>query len=168
MLSTCTCLLPVVNVDGSLVDQFSNFSVKEFLTSDRLAKLTSDLSRYHVVPYSAHTTLAQACLSILLHLGDPVDRDSIKKFPFAQYAAQHWVDHGRFEDVSSRIQDAMERLFDVDNPSFATWIWIYDIDYPFQQHMFEDRPPRPEAMPLYYAALCGFRNLVAHLIANHP
>jgi len=168
VLSTCSSLISVVNVDGSPVVQFSHFSVKEFLTSDRLAKSTEDLSRYHIVSYSAHTILAQACLSVLLHFGDQADKDTIKKFPFAQYAAQHWVDHGRFEDVSSRIQDAMERLFDGDGRSFATWIWIYDIDYPFRQHMFEDRPPRPEASALYYATLCGFHNLVEHLIAKYP
>jgi len=157
-----------VNVDGSPVVQFSHFSVKEFLTSDRLAKSTEELSRYHVVPYSAHSIVALASLSVLLHLGDHVDKDGMKKFAFAQYAAQHWVDHGRFEDVSSRIKDAMERLFDVDNPSFATWIWIYDIDYPFRQHMFEDRPPQPGGSALYYATLCGFRKLVEHLIAEYP
>jgi hypothetical protein len=108
VLSMCSSLIHVVNVDRSPVVQFSHFSVKEFLTLDQLAKSTEDLSCYHVLPYSAHTILAQACLSVLLHLGDQVDKDSIKKFPFAQYTTQHWVDHGRFEDVSSRIEDAME------------------------------------------------------------
>ena len=122
VLSTCSSLISVVDVDGLPVVQFSHFSVKEFLTSDRLAESTDDLSRFHVVPYAAHTILAQASLSVLLHLGDQVDKDSIKKFPFAQYAAQHWVDHGRFEDVSSCIQDSMKSLFDVGSPSFATWI----------------------------------------------
>jgi len=168
VLSTCSSLISVVNVNGSPLVQFSHFSVKEFLTSDRLAKSTNGLSRFHVMPSSAHAILAQASLSVLLHLGNHVDKDCIKKFPLAQYAAQYWVNHGRFEDVSSKIQDAMECLFDVDKPSFATWIWIYDIDYPFRQHMFEDYPPRPEAGASYYATLCGFRNLVEHLIAKYP
>ena len=168
VLSACSSLITVVNVDGSPVVQFSHFSVKEFLTSDRLANSTEDLSGFHVYPHSAHAILAQASLGILLHLSHRVNKNSIKMYPFAQYAARHWVDHGRFGNVSSRIQGAMELLFDLDNPSFATWIWIYDIDYPFRQHMFEDHPPRPEAVPLYYAALCGFRDLVEHLIANHP
>jgi ankyrin repeat protein len=168
VLSACSSLIAVVDVDGSPVVQFSHFSVKEFLTSDRLSNSTKGVAHYHVHPYSAHTTLSQASLCVLLHLGDRVDKNSINKFPFAQYAAQHWVDHARFEDISFRIQDAMESLFDMDEPSFATWIWIYDLDYPFRQHMFEDVPPRPEAGPLYYAALCGFSNLVEHLIANHP
>jgi hypothetical protein len=148
--------------------QFSHFSVKEFLTSDRLAYSTENLSRFHVVPHSAHSIVAQASLSVLLHLDDRVDKKSIKGFPFSRYAAEHWVDHGRFENVSSSLQGEMERLFDQGQPSFATWIWIYDIDHPFQQHMFEDRPAPPEAVPLYYATLCGFRALVEHLMAAHP
>ena len=97
VLSTCSSLISVVNVDGSSVVQFSHFSVKEFLISDRLAKYksTDEISRFHVLPLSAHTIIAQASLTVLLHLGNHVDKDSIKNFPFAQYAAQHW-----FEGVS--------------------------------------------------------------------
>src|SRR5216683_1265671 len=168
VLSACSSLVMIVNVDGSPVVQFSHFSVKEFLTSDRLANSSPHLSRFHVLLEPAHTILAQASLSILLHIGDGVDENSIEKFPFAQYAAQHWVDHARFENVSSSLQDAMECLFDIEEPSFATWIWIYDVDYPFRPHMFEPDPPHPEAGPLYYAALCGLRCLVEHLIAIHP
>ena len=62
----------------------------------------------------------------------------------------------------------MEQLFDEEGPSFATWIWIHDVDYPFRPHMFEAHPPEPEAAPLYYASLCSFHGLVEHLIAIHP
>ena len=166
VLSACSSLIMIVDVDGSLVVQFSHFSVKEFLTSDRLAKSTTEhLSRYHVVLEPAHAVLAQASLSVLLHLGDRVDRDNIGNFPFAQYAARYWVDHGQFGNVSLSIRDAMEQLFDLNEPSFATWIWVYDIDYPFRPHMFEARPAQPEAVPLYYAALCGFHGPIERLIA---
>jgi hypothetical protein len=114
VLSACSSLIAVVNVDGSPVVQFSHFSVKEFLTSDRLANSTEDLSLYHVIPHAAHTILARASLSVLLYIPGCVDKNSIKKFRFAQYAAQHWVDHARFENVSSSIQGAMELLFDMD------------------------------------------------------
>ena len=72
VLSTCSSLISVVNLDGSPVVQFSHFSVKEFLTSERLANLTEEISHFYIIPCSAHTILAQACLSILLHLGDQV------------------------------------------------------------------------------------------------
>jgi hypothetical protein len=169
VLSVCSSLIMVVEVEGSPVVQFSHFSVKEFLTSDRLANAAEHLSRFHVLPQLAHIILAQASLSVLLHLGGRVDKASIGTFPFACYAAQYWVDHARFENVSSSsIQDAMEQLFDEEGPSFATWIWIHDVDHPFRPHTLEAHPPEPEAVPLYYAALCGFHGLVEHLIAIHP
>jgi len=153
VLSACSSLVVVVNADGSPIVQFSHFSVKEFLASDRLAKAAANLSRYHINSLSAHTILAQASLSILLHLGSSIDKRTIKDVPFAVYAAQYWVDHGRFDGVLPTIRDAMKRLFDADNPSFATWFWIYDVDHPLKEPMITPHPTRPEAVPLYYAKL---------------
>jgi hypothetical protein len=73
VLSACSSLISVVNVDGFRVVQFAHFSVKEFLTSDRLSPTTENLSRYHIVPQSAHTTLVQASLGVLLELDDRAD-----------------------------------------------------------------------------------------------
>jgi hypothetical protein len=104
-------------------------------------------------------------------LDDQVDRDNIKNFPLALYAAQYWAIHARFETVSSRIKDGMERLFDADKPPFATWLWIYNEDYWDGQSMRTVRtirPKGPEAVPLYYAAGLGFRDLAERLIAEHP
>jgi hypothetical protein len=128
VLSACSSLISIVNVDGSPVVQFSHFSVKEFLTSDRLANAGEHLSHYHILLQPAHTILAQACLSALLRLDDHIDENGIKRFPLSIYTAQHWVEHGRFENVSSSIQELMERLFDPDKPHLATWVWIYNID----------------------------------------
>ena len=110
VLSVCSNLVSVVDVDGCQIVQFSHFSVKEFLTSDRLATASEDLAGYHIVPHSAHAILAQASLSVLLQLDDHINKASIKNFPFSGYAAQHWVDHARFENVSSTstVQVAME------------------------------------------------------------
>ena len=104
VLSACSSLIVVVGVDGSPLVQFSHFSVKEFLTSGRLSESGEKLSHFHVSLKSAHTILAKASLSILLSLGSGVDKNSIEGIPFARYAAQHWIDHSRFEDVSSCIE----------------------------------------------------------------
>jgi hypothetical protein len=167
VLSVCSSLISIVDMDGSRVVQFSHFSVQEYLSSKRLANSGPHLSQYHILPHSAHTILAQASLSVLLALDDKVDKDMMKNFPLATYAAHYWVDHAQFENVSSRIKDAMGRLFDAAKPHFATWVWIYDIDDPFRE-MIAARPTPPEAAPLYYAALCGFRDLVEHLINTCP
>jgi ankyrin repeat protein len=168
LLSTCSSLITVVKVEGSPVVQFSHFSVKEYLTSERLENAEKALSYYHIRPMSAHTTLAQASLSVLLTLNEQVDKNSMKMFPFAIYAAQHWVVHAQFENVSSSIEDAMGRLFNPIEPHFAVWVWIYDIDHQFRGIISEVHPTQPEAVPLYYATLCGFRNLVERLIVAFP
>src|SRR6266702_148795 len=62
VLSICSSLITVVPGQGSPIVQFSHFSVKEFLMSDRLARSTGDISQYHISLEDAHTVLAQACL----------------------------------------------------------------------------------------------------------
>ncbi|KAH9165746.1 hypothetical protein EDB89DRAFT_1818485, partial [Lactarius sanguifluus] len=71
VLSTCSSLIVVVDgVDedsGSWarrhrVVQFAHFSVKEFLTSYRLANFEADISHFHIRLEPAHAVIAQACL----------------------------------------------------------------------------------------------------------
>ena len=106
VISACSSLVTIVK-DGDLrVVQFSHFSVKEFLTVDRLAEPMRDVSRYHIRLEAAHTILAQACLGVLLRLGERVDRDSIKSFPLVRYVAQYWPTDAQVENVSSHIKEA--------------------------------------------------------------
>ncbi|KAH9056330.1 ankyrin repeat-containing domain protein [Lactarius vividus] len=167
VLSACSSLVTVVDVNGSRIVQFAHFSVKEFLTSDRLATATDDLSCFHITPHLAHATLAQACLGVLLQLDDRVDKESID-FPLADYAARHWFEHSRFENVSSTIRNAAEWLFDRDRPHFSAWVWIHDIDDPWRGPMPTKHPRPPDAPPLYYAILCRLLWLIDRLIATSP
>ncbi len=174
VMSACSSLVTMVKdkYSNSRVVQFSHFSVKEFLTVDRLADPMRDVSRYHIRLEAAHTILAQACLGVLLRLDERVDRSSIKDFPLVRYAAMYWPTHARVENVSSRIKHGMECLFDADKPYFATWLWIYDGDgwgrYGGGRSMSTERPKKPAAVPLYYAASLGLRDFAEHLIAEHP
>ncbi|KAH9020676.1 hypothetical protein EDB85DRAFT_514753 [Lactarius pseudohatsudake] len=166
VLSTCSSLITEVDDGDSRVVQFSHFSVKEFLTSDRLATSKGDASYFHIIPEPAHTTLAQACLGILLQLDGGSNNDQVEgSFPLARYASQHWVKHAQFGTVSSRIEDGMRRLFDSAKPHFAAWVRLHDIDDRWTE--FGDRP-EDRGSPLYYASLCGFRDLAAHIIVEHP
>jgi ankyrin repeat protein len=163
--SACSSLVTIVKDGDSRVVQFSHFSVKEFLTADRLAEPIRDVSRYHIRLEAAHTILAQACLGVLLRLDDRVDHDSIKSFPLARYAAECLPVHARVENVSSQIKDGMDRLFDADKPHFATWLWIYD---EWGRSMPTMGPEEPKAVPLYHAARLGFRDMAERLIVEHP
>ena len=167
VMSACSSLVMIVKAGDSRVVQFSHFSVKEFLIANRLAEPIRDVTRYHIRLDAAHTILAEACLGVLLRLDDRIDRDSIENFPLAGYAAQYWPTHARFEKSSSRIKDGMECLFDASKPHFATWLWIYGEDWRGRS-MTTMSPKKPEAVPLYYAAMLGFHDLAEHIIAEYP
>jgi hypothetical protein len=126
VLSTCSSLVTVVPNDGSPVVQFSHFSVKEFLMSDRLATSRRDISQYHISLEDANTLLAQASLAVLLR--DPDVDNHADNAPLAGYAAKHWVTHAQFKNVASRLHDGVKDLFDPDKPYFDAWVRLYNID----------------------------------------
>jgi hypothetical protein len=165
VLSACSTLIAIAENDGSKVVQFSHFSVKEYLTSDRLrTSEVGDICKYHIPLDAAHTILAQACLTVLLQLDEIVDKERLATFPLAFYAAQHWVDNAKFEDVALRIQDDMERLSNPRNPYLAAWVWIYDVDRG-SVGALKNQHPSPTA--LYYASFCGFSGLANYIICTH-
>ena len=147
ILSSCSTLITFVE-DGhnSKIVQFSHFSVKEFLTSDRLqASEMGTIGPYHVSLDVAHTFLAQVCLAVLLQLGETIDDTSLAPSPLASYAAHSWFVHARYKGVASSVPHIMERFF-------------FDV--------LADQPWHAEATALYYAALCGHRGLANYLISR--
>ena len=167
VLSMCSSLITFIDDGDSCVVQFSHFSVKKFLTSDRLAASPRDISTFHIMLEAAHTTLAQACLGILLELDGSSNNSQVEgRFLLGRYASRHWVEHAQFGQVSSRIEDAIRHLFDSTQPYFSAWLRLHDIDEPWDN--FGTYETTDRGSPLYYASLCGFRDLAAHIIAVHP
>jgi ankyrin repeat protein len=161
VLSACSSLITVVEDDHSRVVQFSHFSVKEFLTSDRIATSDIDASRYHHIRLEpAHTIMAQACLGVLLRLDSHIDRNSITNSPLAGYAVLHFGHHAEFENVLSHIHDGIDHLLDAHEPHFVAWMSRLRRLYRFQI--------LPKAAPLYYVAELGFSGMVDHLISKCP
>ncbi|KAH8984827.1 hypothetical protein EDB92DRAFT_1461611 [Lactarius akahatsu] len=167
ILSTCSSLIAIVPDGDSRVVQFSHFSVKEYLTSPRLARSEGDVSWLHIGLEAAHTILAQACLATLLRLDEHA---GAKGLPLVKYAARHWVDHAQFEGVSSRVRDGMDDLFDSAKPHFSAWLRVHNMDKnPSGADWFRFTDDSPRAgSPLYYSALCGFYDLSERLIMEHP
>jgi ankyrin repeat protein len=163
LLSACPSLITVSSSHGSRIVQFSHFSVKEFLISDRLAASSEDISGYYILPEAAHTTLARATLGVLLGLGDRVER--CRAIPLAEYAANYWTSHAQVGSVSSCVMGMMKTLFDSEKPHFSAWVRLHDIDKP---PLFKRRLEKTFRNPLYYSALCGFSDLVEHLVKKHP
>ena len=169
VLSTCSTLITVIEDKGSRTIQFCHFSVKEFLTSDRLrTSEVGSIRDYHIRLDSAHTLFARACLAVLLE--SDVDH-RVETFPLALYAAQNWVKHAKYEDVASRVQGLMEDLFNPKKPYLAAWISLHDVAQDWVREFYltaesTDSSP-PEAAALFYAALCGFSGVVEYLIITH-
>ena len=165
VLSACSSLIAVImDENDSRVVQFSHFSVKEFLTSDRLATSKMDASRYHHIPLEpAHTIMAQACLSVLLRLDPHIDVTSIEAFPLAEYAGEHFGDHAEFESVLSHIWDEVDHLLDANKSHYAVWFWLC-------RGGWRNLTTRqsPDVTPLYFVAKHGYRGLVNYLISKRP
>ena len=172
LLSSCSSLIAIVESGEARVVQFSHFSVKEYLTSPRLATSSGDVSRYHIDPEPAHTILAQSCMSVLLQLDNRVEESDVgHTSPLVGYAAEHWVAHAQDQKVRSCLRKAMVYLFDVDKPYFTSWLKLRNMDVGTSSvstfFMFTTLPTSG-VTPLYYAAQCGFQDLVEHLVANNP
>jgi ankyrin repeat protein len=176
VLSACSSLIAIVGSGNSRVIQFSHFSVKEYLTSDRLAAAgaeSAEISQYHILPDPAHFILAHACLGVLLcsdhcvNEGSDMDSDqeNPKDNPLLEYAAKHWVSHAQVGNVLSHLEYAMETLFDPNKPYFLGWIRIVTRK---NRYRFYNSWSHSNPIPLYYAALCGFYDLVQRLIIKYP
>jgi hypothetical protein len=170
LLIACSSLISIVEAGNSRVVQFSHFSVKEFLTSSRLSTASREVSAYRIDLENAHTILGQACLGVLLQTHDGINVNTFGDHSLAGYAAEYWTTHAQFNEISSRLQRGMEYLFDPNKPHFRVWLTLYDIDIMPDEgatfSMFVSN--KYAATPLYYAALCGFHDLVEHLIAKYP
>ena len=163
---TCSSLLSIVDVDGLSVIQFAHFSVKEYLTSKRLAESKQTISRFYVSMTIAHTVVARACLGVLLHIHENPTLGDLDKFPLAEYAAQYWTDHARFEGVSRNIQDGMKSLFDPNNHHFHVWAWIYHPERRGGISGRSEHQPWLSDPPLHHAAFLGLHDVIKFLVVE--
>jgi hypothetical protein len=175
IFTVCHNLVAVEIISGVPIVEFAHVSVPNWLLSDRILAeyVTDKVRRYHINIQDSHWVAAQTCISSLLHFDDklpmPLNRDTVKIFTMANYAAQHWVHHARFGNVAERedIRLGIERIFDQEL-TFNAWIWIHDIDNPERESMPTESPTKPGPSPFYYAALSGFPSLLTHLALKDP
>ncbi len=162
VLSTCSSLIAVVNVGDKAVVQFSHFSVKEFLTSNRIAR--GRVPMFYIPLEPAHLMIARACLSVLLHLDGSVSKATIKNLPLVFFAARYWQSHTKFGNVSLRVQDAIRQVFDPNEPYFSAWSWLRNDDE--HRESISDTPSTPTTPPLHRAAENDLGDVVEWLITS--
>jgi hypothetical protein len=103
-------------------------------------------------------------------LDEKVDRERVATFPLGQYASEHWLDHAKFKNVRSQIQDDLKYLFDPNRPHLRACIWVRNVEVNYSygpDHSAAEQPPPLKATSLYYAVFCGFTELAKWLITTH-
>ena len=170
VLSACSSLVSVIIDDGSRVVQFSHFSVKEFLTSDRLAFM-EDVSHFYIANEPSHLILAQACLGVLLNVDDGTSEDCVEDISLLPYVGEYWVEHVQAGKVELRIMDALDRLFDVNKPHFEALFRRAGRGRKLQSFRVpSDENPKgvlTPATPFFFAGILGLSGLAERLIVPH-
>jgi hypothetical protein len=171
VFSTCSTFITIIDDQDSKIVQFSHFSVKEYLTSDRLQLSSVGNIRHYYIPLElAHGILARACVTVLLQIDEQQDEERFRALPLGSYATDHWARHARFSDVASRIEELLAYLF---NPKLRYYKprilsrCVKDMPdvYPKLDCFAFSEPD--ETTPLFLAAFSGFGGLVKHLIITH-
>ena len=158
VLFACSSLVSVINDRGSRVVQFSHFSVKEFLTSDRL-KSMEDVSHFHIADEPSHVILAQACLGVILSMDVCTSENSVKDFALLPYAEEYWYRHALVGEVELRIKDALDCFFNLEEPHLEAFLHRRNAEDLFQYFgVSSDKDPKgvlTSAAPFYFAGLIG-------------
>lgn len=138
--------------------QLAYFSVKEYLTSERV----EETFQASMTEINARASITRVCLAYLIHCGNgECPADEIKAtFPLAKYSARYWMDHARHAETKEDVQESVLDFFLEQQKAYATWGCLFDPDFPLEE------PPELENMatPLYYAALAGLRDTVNSLV----
>jgi hypothetical protein len=138
--------------------RLSHFSVKEYLTSDRV----DERFRQSFCQVAAATCIASVSITYLLHLEPRMSLKELKsRFPLSRYSAQHWMSFTRHAGAGSEIlQNLAVRLLS-DYEHYARWISIYDSDRPWEH---EPKMAAQLPQPLYYTSMEGLENATAALL----
>ncbi|ORY67765.1 ankyrin repeat-containing domain protein [Pseudomassariella vexata] len=140
--------------------QLAHFSVKEYLTSNRLEK---DISKYFEETF-ARAAIAEICLGYLLELDQNLTTKEIRQsFSLAQYSAQYWISHAVVaESCSHTVRTLVMELFSHES-TYETCYMLYNPDIRWNNDPSKD----DLAFPLYYASLAGLIYAVQRLIEKN-
>jgi ankyrin repeat protein len=152
----------IENDEGLMELQLAHFSVKEYLTSNRL----DDGIRFFFQEAAARASMTRVCLAYLLHFDQVLPLQQVRKdFPFAQYCARYWISHAQAAGCeSSELLDLVERLFCYETSSYRFCYYLYRPDEPWH-----NEPPNSSGKPapaLYYAAFGGLEEVVKLLLSK--
>ncbi|KAL8686847.1 MAG: hypothetical protein Q9218_006823 [Villophora microphyllina] len=158
LLAICSSLV-MLSEDGYL--QFSHYSVKEFLVSERIRR--SSASLFAMEDGLAHKAMAEICLTYLL-----LFIDSQTFFPLHQYSIRYWYRHAQeVQPGVARTETDALALQLMRSERFTGFRSRFDAVLSSDQCgpvPFFKRPYAKAGSPLYYASYCGLLNVARQLI----
>lgn len=90
-----------VQMVSTITVRLAHFSVKEYLTSDRIKN--SQAQYFAIADVDSHNTLATSCLSYILHYCNSIPKTrlftDLYEFPLLEYASKGWYFHLHFLPV---------------------------------------------------------------------
>jgi ankyrin repeat protein len=165
----CSSLVVMVSVKGHSYDeddervelQLSHFSVKEYLTSDRIDKAIAKSFQEIILKAS----IATVCLAYLLDLDRDLPTKELRKmFPLAQYCARYWITFAVAAESKDEILQGFIKDFFCHESSYRNCYSLYRPDRPWENKSAEGEEEL--ASPLYYASFGGLINAVKYLLSQ--
>ncbi|KAI1774269.1 hypothetical protein F4818DRAFT_448840 [Hypoxylon cercidicola] len=137
------------------VIQLAHFSVKEYLTSNRLEGDICD----DFLEMNARATIAKTCLAYLLSINQDIPFQKIRReYPMSHYSARYWLDNAVVtQDRSKAVRDLSAEIFQREN-AWKTSYHLHNPDHPWLGDEGKELP-----LALYYASFGGLEHAV-HLL----
>ena len=166
----CSSLVVVVSAeehsynedDKPMELQLAHFSVKEYLTSDRLDNDIAQKFQEDV----AKASIATVCLAYLLYLDFDLPTKELKEaFPLAQYCARYWITFAAVAESKDEIlQGFIREFFCYHRSSYRNCYSLYRPDLPWRDEPAEGG--KEPASALYYASFGGLINTIKYLLSQ--
>ena len=142
--------------------QLAHFSVKEYLTSNRLDNNIAQ----NFQEVAAKASIATVCLAYLLHLDMELPTEEIRqRFPLAQYSARYWITYAAVaESKGEKLQGFIKEFFCYHRSSYRN---CYNLHRP--DRSWDNEPAESGEEPasaLYYASFGGLVHAVKYLLSQ--
>lgn len=175
ILTICSALISITAAEQKTIPtqthgtqelRLAHFSVKEYLTSDRLKK--NSMHQYHVTPLSANVSITKTCLTYLLHFESPtiLSAEFDHVFPLIRYAAKFWTWHYSYitDNANREAVDFLGyKLVESKSSCFINWLRIYNPDRSWRESDL-NLETRRISSPLYYMSNLGVSGVVQLLL----
>ncbi|KAF2628860.1 hypothetical protein BU25DRAFT_390834 [Macroventuria anomochaeta] len=140
----------------------AHYSVQEYLVSDRIKQ--GQAKQYSMQEAECHNAITESSLKYLNQLQQPLSRRMLETSALARYSAEFWSSHlQKTGDGIEGVSGLAMRLMSIENPTYLTWVQLYDPDSPWRRPYMKKRL-ETVATPLYYAASLGLNTVTTMLL----